>query len=112
MTRVGVLGAAGRVGVEVCGAVSAAADLELVAAVDPEAGSLANSLSQLGSVEMGSDIELLAKARAEVAVDFTVAQSALSNMRWCAEHSVHCVVGTTGISPDELAEMKRLFASS
>ncbi|HEY9525057.1 MAG TPA: 4-hydroxy-tetrahydrodipicolinate reductase, partial [Thermopolyspora sp.] len=36
MIRVGVLGARGRVGMEVCKAVEAAADMELVAAVDKD----------------------------------------------------------------------------
>ena len=108
MVRVGVLGAAGRMGLEVCRAVTAADDLELVAAVDTDAGSLA----QCNAEEMGTEIGLLSKARAEVAVDFTVADAALSNMRWCAEQSVHCVVGTTGISSAALVEMGELFASS
>ena len=38
MQKVGVVGAGGRMGQEVCRAVSEAADLELVAAVDPHHG--------------------------------------------------------------------------
>jgi len=33
-------------------------------------------------------------------------------MRWCAAHGVHSVVGTTGISAVDLAEIEGLFASS
>ncbi|MDA8039728.1 MAG: hypothetical protein M0Z69_11330, partial [Actinomycetota bacterium] len=92
MTRVAVLGAAGRMGVRVCAALDAADGLELVAAVDPQHGGerlgtvvagLSPSAAALG---IASGIEVLATSRAEVAVDFTVADAARSNLAWCAEH--------------------------
>jgi len=103
MIRVGVFGGAGRMGAEVCRAVEAAPDLELVAAVDsngvgePVAGQL-----------ISGDASVMATAGAEVAVDFTVAPSAVENIRWCIGHGVHAVVGTTGIGPADLAEFARL----
>ena len=77
MIKVGVLGARGRVGTELCRAVDAADDLELVAAVD--AGDSREPLSA-----------------AEVAIDFTHPDAVMANLRWCIEHGVHAVVGTTG----------------
>ncbi len=113
--RVGVLGAGGRMGREVCRAVAEDADMELVAAIDPNQVGIdvrqATGLDANG-VQIGAGIEDLEFAKAQVAVDFTVAESAVANMRWCAAHGVHAVVGTTGISPGELAELEALFAAS
>jgi 4-hydroxy-tetrahydrodipicolinate reductase len=115
MVRVGVLGAGGRMGREVCGAVSGDPDLELVAAVDPALAGIdlrqATGLD-IADLQVAGDISDLERAGAEVAVDFTVADVALANMRWCAAHGVHCVVGTTGISDSDVAEVEALFGSS
>jgi 4-hydroxy-tetrahydrodipicolinate reductase len=75
--KVGVLGARGRVGAEVCRAVQTEADMELVAAVD-----------------IGDAREPLAAA--EAVVDFTHPAAVMDNLRWCVEHGLHTVVGTTG----------------
>ncbi len=110
--RVAVVGAGGRMGAEVCRAVSAATDMELVAAVDPgHAGAPA------GGVDDGPDdgpviaAELVAVGAAEatVVVDFSVAEAARATLGWCAEHGVHAVVGTTGFGLDDLAELGRRF---
>lgn len=106
MTRVGVLGAGGRMGQAVCRAVTDDPDLELVAAVDPSMAGI--DLRQVlgGAAEglqISGSLDELERAGAEVAVDFTVAESAEANMRWCAAHAVHAVVGTTGI-PERVVE--------
>ncbi len=115
MLRVGVLGAGGRMGREVCRAVADDADLELVAAVDP--GLAGVDLRQVtgldgGGLQIGADVDDLARAGAEVAVDFTVADAALDNLRWCAAQSVHAVVGTTGITARDLEELDDRFRNS
>ncbi|MGH9005362.1 MAG: 4-hydroxy-tetrahydrodipicolinate reductase, partial [Acidimicrobiia bacterium] len=95
MIRVGVFGAGGRMGATVCRAVAGASDLELVAAVDPPcAGDGVEGLT------IGDSAEALAGAGAEVAVDFTHAGAARENLRWCAAHGVHAVVGTTGLTEE------------
>ncbi len=102
-------------GVRVCAALDAADGLELVAAVDPQHGGerlgtvvagLSPSAAALG---IASGIEVLATSRAEVAVDFTVADAARSNLAWCAEHAIHAVCGTTGLGPDDLATLAEAF---
>jgi 4-hydroxy-tetrahydrodipicolinate reductase len=95
--RVGVLGAAGRMGTEVCTAVAAADDLELVARVDPAGGD-----------GVATSIESLADAGASVAVDFTHPSSVMADVRWCLRNGVHAVVGTTGITPSDLDELRSL----
>ncbi len=105
--RVGVLGAGGRMGSAVCDAIAADPDLELVAAVDP--GHLGAVVHDL---DVAADPAALAEAGAEVAVDFTVLAAARDNARWCAEHGVHAVIGTTGWGRDELAELGKIFTTS
>ena len=90
---VGVLGARGRMGQQVCAAVDAAADLELVAAID-----LGDPLS--GAVEAG----------ARVLVDFTHPDSVLDNLRFAVEHGICAVVGTTGFTDDKLATVAQWLA--
>jgi len=112
--NVGVFGAAGRMGSTVCRAVAADPELELVAAVDPYHAGI--DLHQLGlegtGLQVGAKPDAMAEAEAEVAVDFTVAEAARENVRWCAANSVHAVVGTTGFSPDDLVELRDRFAES
>ncbi|MEU8051296.1 4-hydroxy-tetrahydrodipicolinate reductase [Micromonospora haikouensis] len=90
--RVAVLGARGRMGVEVCRAVEAAADMELVAALD-----------------QGDDRS--AAAGAEVAVDFTTPDVVMDNLRWCVEAGVHAVVGTTGFTGRRLDQVRDWLAA-
>lgn len=107
MIRVGVFGAGGRMGATVCRAVTDAPDMELVAAVDPGAAGTAP-----GDIQLSAGADQLEAAGAEVAVDFTVLDAARENLRWCAEHGVHAVVGTTGFREGELAEIAELFDRS
>ena len=114
MTRVAVFGAGGRMGSTVCNAVAQAPDLELVAAVDPFHAGI--DLHQLGvpgtQVQVSAKSSALIDAGAEVAVDFTVAEAAKGNLRFCAEQGVHAVVGTTGFTDPELHEFAQLFDAS
>ena len=80
MIRVGVAGAAGRMGVAACAAIEAAEDLELAGRADPALGA-----------ELASILE-----RCDVVVDFTTPDSALANARECVAAGVHVVIGTTG----------------
>ena len=70
--KVGVLGARGKVGAEVCRAVEAAEDLELVAQVDA-----------------GDDIEALVTSGAEAVVDFTHPDVVMDNLEFCIGHGIH-----------------------
>jgi 4-hydroxy-tetrahydrodipicolinate reductase len=103
--RVGVLGAAGKMGREVRRAVASADDLELVAAIDPDHGGEAAE-----GVQIASTIDALADA--DVAVDFTRPSVVMANIRWCLEHGVHAVVGTTGLTTENLDEVRSLADSS
>src|ERR1700688_2267578 len=115
MTRVGVLGAGGRMGQVVCRAIAEDPELELVAAVDPALAGI--DLRQVtggdgAGLQVAGDVEELERSGAQVAVDFTVADAAVEHMRWCAIHGVHAVVGTTGIGENVLTELGALFEKS
>jgi 4-hydroxy-tetrahydrodipicolinate reductase len=77
--RVAVLGAAGRMGTEVCRAVEEAPDMALVASIDVD-----------------DPLSLLADSAAQVAVDFTHPDAVMGNLERCIDEGVHAVVGTTG----------------
>ncbi len=87
MTKVAVFGARGRMGAEVCRAVDAAEDLELVAAIDE------------------GDDRAPAES-ADVVVDFTHPDAVLGNLDWCIAHGVHAVVGTTGFTAERLDSVR------
>lgn len=91
--RVGVLGARGKVGREVCAAVREADDMELVAEVDA-----------------GDDLALLETA--EAVVDFTHPDVVMDNLRWCVEHGVDAVVGTTGFDDERLETLRGWLADA
>jgi 4-hydroxy-tetrahydrodipicolinate reductase len=114
MLRVGVVGAGGRMGGEVCRAVAGADGLELAAAVDPRMAGA--DLGALAGVDpplvIAEGLESLAEAGCEVVVDFTVAAAAKATLPWCAERGIHAVVGTTGFSERDLDELSRLFEHS
>ena len=86
MIRVGVSGAAGRMGETVCEAVAGAGDMELAGRVDP---ALNVPLSEILD-------------SCEVVVDFSTPDSAPQNIRECVAAGVHAVVGTTGFDLDAL----------
>jgi 4-hydroxy-tetrahydrodipicolinate reductase len=107
MRKVGVVGAGGRMGQEVCRAVRQAADLDLVAAVDPaHGGALVEGLT------IAPSLDALAQAGAEIAVDFTVADAARANLKAYAAAGIHAVVGTTGLSDADLDAAAQLFADA
>jgi 4-hydroxy-tetrahydrodipicolinate reductase len=93
--RVGVLGARGRVGSEVCRAVSAADDLELVAEVDA-----------------GDPLEVLVDRGVAAVVDFTTPDVVMANLEYAVGHGIHAVVGTTGFVEDRLARLRILLADA
>lgn len=109
MLRVGVVGAAGRMGATVCRAVGAQADMELVAAVDPNG---AGAPAAAGGLTVAGDRQALADAGAEVAVDFTHISVAEETLSFCAEAGIHVVMGTSGFGPDRVARAQGLFGSA
>lgn len=92
MIKVAVFGSKGRMGQEICQAVEQAADLELVAAVD--AGDDRSAVTQ-----------------ADVVIDFTHPDAVMNNVKWCIDHGIHAVVGTTGFTPAKYEEVRGWLAA-
>jgi len=93
--RVAVLGARGRMGLEVCRAIKATSDLELVAEID-----------------LGDSLDLLKSSKAEVMVDFTTPESVMGNLKFAIETGIHSVVGTTGFDKAKIDSLKNLLAAN
>ncbi|HEV2360229.1 MAG TPA: 4-hydroxy-tetrahydrodipicolinate reductase [Acidimicrobiales bacterium] len=114
MLRIGVIGAAGRMGSTVCRAVVEDPGLELVAAIDPSAAgrSLAEVAGTPDELEMvvRTAIDVLADERVDVVVDFTLAAAAVEAMHWCAERGIACVSGTSGLSNEDLESLREAFS--
>lgn len=92
---VAVIGSAGRMGAEVIKAVGDSPDMTLSAAVD-----------------VGDDLQALVDANTRVAVDFTNPDVVMENIRFCVEHQINCVVGTSGFDDDKLAQVQDLLKSN
>jgi len=86
MIRVGVAGAAGRMGQTVCAAVEGADDMVLAGRADPALGTALADI--LGDVD--------------VVVDFTVPDQATANALACVEAGVHVVIGTSSFDLEPL----------
>ena len=95
MIKVGVLGARGRMGAEVVKAVTEAADLELVAALD-----------------LGDSLDQLKTGAAQVVVDFTTPDSVMANLEFLISNGINAVVGTTGFDSDRIAKLEKLIAAN
>ena len=113
MIRVGVIGAAGRMGRVVCRAVALAEGLELVAAIDRS--HVRERIDELtgapsGELTVEGRLEALTDACADVAIEFTHPETVIRNLTWCIDHGVHAVVGTTGIAPDDLETIRAAVA--
>ncbi len=80
-------------GAESVRAVTAADDLDLVASV-------------------GSGDALDTLTGAEVAVEFTRPDVVLDNVKWCVEHGIHVVTGTTGFTPERLDTVRGWLADA
>lgn len=100
--RVGVLGAAGRMGQEVCRAVEGDATLRLTARI--EAGQSGADSRQWDAID--------ALSNADVVVDFTHPDAVMGNLREAISRGVSVVVGTTGFDADRIAQVEGWLADA
>jgi 4-hydroxy-tetrahydrodipicolinate reductase len=109
MIRVLVSGAAGKVGSEVVRAVTAADGMEVVAAVDPGVSGCLIPSADGEHVECRADLAMALEAtRPDVMVDFTHPSVVEGNIRTALAAGVDCVIGTTGLTEEKLAELAEL----
>ncbi len=107
--RVAVAGAGGRMGRMLIEAVEQAADCVLSAALDvpgsPAVGQDATAwLGRASGVLVGTDVSV-AVAASDVLIDFTRPEGTLAHLQACRAHGTRMVIGTTGFSPEQKAEV-------
>jgi 4-hydroxy-tetrahydrodipicolinate reductase len=116
MTRVIVCGAAGRMGKRLSALTLESNDLELAGGTEaPGAPGVGQDIgTSAGVKEVGirivGDLRTIL-SHGDVVVDFTVPEATLQHAELAAEGGKALVVGTTGLSPDQLTRFRKLVAS-
>jgi 4-hydroxy-tetrahydrodipicolinate reductase len=115
MIKVAVTGAAGRMGGRIITAIKEAEGLELAGAVERPGhaliGSDAGSVAGCGALDVkiaGTLEEALAGA--DVLIDFTFPEVTLQNIAVCARLGKSIVIGSTGFTPEQKAEVQKAAA--
>ncbi len=112
MIRVGIIGAAGRMGHALLRACFGTHGLILTAAVErrgsPSIGEDAGEVSGLQKlgIPLIDDLET-AISEVDVVVDFTRPESTLAALALCHRHGKRMVIGTTGFTPEQKSEIER-----
>jgi 4-hydroxy-tetrahydrodipicolinate reductase len=112
--RIAVSGAGGRMGRMLIEAVLASADCALAGALDaPGSATLGTDAGAALGQHTGVTVtDVLAQGLAgnDVLIDFTRPEGTLAHLAACVEHGVRAVVGTTGFTPAQKAEIAALAA--
>jgi 4-hydroxy-tetrahydrodipicolinate reductase len=104
-----ISGASGRVGQVLVNTLYQAPEVKLVGAVDIKATGEKMTLGDGSSIPFSSDLEkIIQSTTPDVMVDFSIASASLPAVRIAAKNKVNLVIGTTGYSPENLAEMEQL----
>lgn len=98
MLNVAVAGASGRMGRMLIEAVAADPRARLSGALDVTGGAVVNGITVTPDLRQGL-------AGAHVLIDFTRPEGTLAHLALCAELGVHAVIGTTGFSPEQKAQI-------
>ncbi|WP_455646030.1 4-hydroxy-tetrahydrodipicolinate reductase [Methanosphaera sp.] len=114
MIKVAVTGCAGNMGSKIVRTVQSQENMEVVMGIEiPNSPLAGNDLGeQIGLGTMGVNIigsqdlkAELEKVQPDVLVDFTIASAAVETVKTCAECGVNVVVGTTGLTDEQLEVM-------
>ena len=111
MTRIAITGAAGRMGKTLIEALSLTDDLQLTAAIDhPDSsliGSDAGEVAGVGRVGVNLSARLADVIDDfDVLIDFTLPALTVENVEVCRAAGKGIVIGTTGLSDDEKAQLR------
>ena len=108
MTKVAIVGAAGRMGQALVRCSKLLPGLQVVAAVEaascPLCGKDSGLISGIGEngIKITHDVAAAVKA-ADVLIDFSFHENVPNTVKLAAEHKKAVVIGTTGLNPDERA---------
>ena len=103
MIKVMVCGALGRMGSTVGRLVNEAADMELAGGIDLKAGSFYGT----EIAEMSRIGPFLAEKKPDVLIDFTAPAATVATVKSAAAAGTAMVIGTTGFTPEQRAEMAK-----
>ena len=107
--RIVINGASGRMGQEVIRTLCREPDMQIAGAVDLQVAGDSLTLPDGSAVPLSSNLEnIIAGCQPHVLVDFTTAPAVMPAVRTAAEKGVNLVIGTTGLTADELSEIDRL----
>lgn len=115
MIKVAVTGACGRMGSKIIKKILEQDDMEVVAAIEsPNTPFQSKDVGEvIGIGELGVEVngaenlaETLQTSKADVLVDFTIADAAVGTIKTTSKEGVNLVVGTTGFSDQQLKEIK------
>ncbi len=108
--RVVVHGASGRMGREVVNALCHQPEMQLVGAVELQVAEDCLPLpDSSGTVPFSSNLDyILTSCQPDVLVDFTTREATMPAVRIATKQGVNLVIGTTGLTADELSEIDRL----
>lgn len=108
--RVVVQGASGNMGRQVISAVCREPGMQVVGAIELKpAGSQLQLPDDAGSVPISADAaSLLESCQPDVLVDFSIARATMPTVRTAIERGVRPVIGTSGLSTEDIAEIDRL----
>lgn len=98
MIKVAVCGACGKMGQEVVKAVNEDSGLELAAKID---------ICKCEDV-FETIAEAIKEIKIDVLVDFTQPKSVFENAKFCLNNGIKPVIGTTGLSDEQIAELRAL----
>ncbi|MDD5143747.1 4-hydroxy-tetrahydrodipicolinate reductase [Methanoregula sp.] len=103
MVKVVICGASGRMGQTLGRMVHESDDLELVGGINLKSSSFFGA----EIVEAKDADALLKKTKADVVIDFTIASAVVGNVQVAARNNCALIIGTTGISPAQRAEIEK-----
>lgn len=119
MIEVAVTGASGRMGSKIIKTILEQDDMKVVAAIEapntPLEGKDIGETIGVGKIDVpvnGAEklAEVLKEKKPDVLVDFTIADAAVNTIKTSAKCGVNVVVGTTGITDEQMDELKEVIS--
>lgn len=101
MINVAVCGSEGKMGREVCSAVENSPSTNLCAKIDIAGENTYKSIKEAKNA-----------VKIDVLIDFTQPKSVYENAKYCLTNGIKAVIGTTGLSDEQISELKELSAAN
>ena len=108
--RVAVHGALGKMGQTLVDALCREPEMQIVGATDIKATEDYLTLPDgSGRIPLSPTLEqILIRCQPQVVVDFSIAKAVMPMVRLATEHGINLVIGTTGLSAEDIKEIDRL----